>query len=120
MFGKIGKAFFAVIVCGLLAIGVLGLSLMPVGSAVTGVTVAQAVGPAIDPMGSPLPTPKPGRGCTAPNGANIRKGPGQRFRIVGAIPAGGAFKIKARARGWVYGTSSYGRGWVSRGLLSCN
>ena len=116
MFVKINKTIVFSMLCVVLALAALSLSLMPAGN------VAQA-----GPMHSPLPTvpaPPSGRGCVAPNGATIRKGPGSNFSAVGSIPAGGRFSPRAHGnhagrRGWVYGTSSYGRGWVARALLSC-
>ncbi len=108
---KISETIVGVAMCVLLAMGALSIAMLPSGN------VAQAIAP----MGSPLPTqPAPKKGCVAPNGANIRKGPGERFRVVGTIPAGGRFSVRGRGHGWVYGASSYGRGWVSRALLKCS
>lgn len=100
-------------VCLLFASGVFGLAIVPSAG------VAQAIGP----LQSPIPTPKPnpGIGCFVRRGvtANLRSGPGTRYRIKARLPGGTRFVRTARRGAWWYGRTAYGVGWVLGGLLTC-
>jgi hypothetical protein len=112
---KLVKIIAVCAACITLVVGALGIAIMPSGS------VAQAVGP----MQSPIPTPKPtsppssGNRCTALSTANIRSGPGTRYRRVGRVPRGGLFISTRRSGLWRYGYRGRVRGWVYAPLFRC-